>query len=107
MNTNLSFAGHFQENLLHYQKIGLQELRIIRGGRTIVSIDTTNESRAYVTLMKAINFNDEVPSLSNNIFQNHYVHVFDMTSLQDSGENIHYAELSGESIRFKKFFDQR
>ena len=31
--------------------------------------------------------------------------MFDLTSLQDAGENIHYPELSGESIRLEMFSD--
>ena len=56
--------------------------------------------------MKAVDFNEEIPALPNNLFQNHYVLVFDLTSLQDAGENIHYPKLSGESIRLEKFFDR-
>ena len=99
MNTNSAFTGHFQVNPFHYQKFGLRELRIVRGGRAIVSVDTTNDCRAYVTTMKAMNFNEEIPALPHNLFQNHYVLVFDLTSLQDAGENIHYPELSGESVK--------
>ena len=106
MNTNSLFIGHFQENPFHYQKFGLREQIIVRGGRAIVSVDTTNECRAYLTTMQAMNFNEEIPALPNNLFQNHYVLVFDLTSLQDVGENIHYPELSGESIRLEMFFDR-
>ena len=106
MNTNSAFTGHFQESPFHYQKFGLRELRIVRGGRAIVSVDTTNDCRVYVTTMKAMNFNEEIPSLPHNLFQNHYVLVFDLTSLQDAGEKIHYPELSGESIRLELFFDR-
>ena len=56
--------------------------------------------------MKAMNFNEEIPELPNNLFQNHYVLVFNLTSLQDAGENIHYPELSGEGIRLEMFFDR-
>ena len=104
MNTNSAFTGQFQENPLHYQKFGLRELRIVRGGRAIVSVDTTNDCRAYVTTMKAMNFNEEIPALSKNLFQKHDVPVFDLTSLQDAGENIQYPELSGEIIRSEMFF---
>ena len=106
MNTNSAFTGHFQENPFLYQKFGLRELRIVRGDRAIVSVDTTNDCRAYVTTMKAMNFNEEIPASSHNLFQNHYVLVFDLTSLQDAGESIHYPELSGESIRLEMFFDR-
>ena len=37
-------------------------------------------------------------------FQNHYILVFDLTSLQDAAEQLHYPELSGESLRLEMFF---
>ena len=106
MNTNSAFAGYLQENPFLYQKFGLRELKIVRGSRAIVSVDTTNDCRAYVATMKAMNYNEEIPALLNNLFQNHYVLVFDLTSLQDAGENIHYPELRAESIQLEIFFDQ-
>ena len=102
---NSAFTGHFQENFFHYQKIGLRELRIVRGGRDLVSVDTTNDCRAYVTTMKAMNFDEEFPAFPNNLFQSHYLLVFDLTSLQDAGKNFHYPELSGESMLLEMFFD--
>ena len=105
MNTNSPFTGHFQENPFLYRKFGLRELRIVRGGRAVVSIDTTNNCRAFVTTMKARNFDEEIPALPNDFFTDHYVLVFDLTSLQDAGENVHYPELSGESVRLEMFFE--
>ena len=96
MNTNLAFTGHFQKNPFHYGKFGLRELRMVRGGRAVVSIDTTTNCRPYVTTMKAMNFNEEIPALPNDFFRDLYVLVFELTSLQDAGENFHYPELSGE-----------
>ena len=56
--------------------------------------------------MKAVNFNEEIPTLAIHQFQNHYILVFDLTSLQDAGENFHQPELSCESIRLEMFFDR-
>ena len=42
MNTNSAVAGSFYENLFNYQQFHLRELRIIRGGRAIISLDTTS-----------------------------------------------------------------
>ena len=56
--------------------------------------------------MKAMNFNEEIPALPNHQFQNHNILVVDLTSIQDAGENIHYRELSGESIRLEMFCDR-
>ena len=96
MNINSAFTGHLQENPLHYQKCGLRELIIVQGGRTIESVDATKDCKAYITTMKAMNFNEEIPELRNYLFLNHY--KFDLTLLQDAGEVIHYPELRGESV---------
>ena len=31
--------------------------------------------------------------------------IFDLTSLQDADENVHYPERSGESLRLETFFE--
>ena len=104
MNTNLAVAGPFHENLFNYQQFHLRELRIIRGGRAIISLDTTSPCRPYVTTMKTMQFNEDFPALPMEGFQNHYILVFDLTSLQDAAEQLHYPELSGESLRLETFF---
>ena len=99
MKTYLAVAGSFHENFFNYHKFHLRELRIIRGGRAIVSIDTTSPCRSYVTTMKALQFNEDFPALSMEDFQNYNILVFDLTSIQDAAEHLHYPELSGESLR--------
>ena len=106
-NTNLAVAGSFHENPFNYQQFCLREFRIIRGGRAIISIDTRSPSRPYVTTMKAMQFNEDFPALPLEDFRNHYILVFDLTSLQDAAEQLHYPELSGESLRLEKFFQFR
>ena len=105
MKTNSAFTGSFDKNPFHYQKFDLREIRIIRGGQAIVSLDTREDCRAYVTTMKAMNFNEDIPALPLQVFQDHYILVFDLTSLQDAGECVHYPELTGESIRLELFFE--
>ena len=46
--------------------------------------------------MKAMNFQDDIPSIPIDDFKDHYVLVFDLTSMQDATENCHYPELVGE-----------
>ena len=54
--------------------------------------------------MKAVQFNEDFPALPMEGFQNHFILVFDLTSLQGAAEQLHYPELSGESLRLKIFF---
>ena len=104
MNTNSAVAGSCHENPFNYQQFHLRELRIIRGGRAYISLDSTSPCRPYVTTMKAMQFNEGFPALPMEDFQNHYILVFDLTSLQDASEHLHYPELSGESLRLEMFF---
>ena len=48
--------------------------------------------------MKAMNFQDDIPSIPSQDFKDHYVLVFDLTSMQDATENCHYPELVGEPL---------
>ena len=74
------------------------------GGRAIVSLDTTSRCRLYVTTLKAMQFNEVFSALPIDDFQTHYILVFDMTSLQDAAEQLHYPELIGDSLRLEMFF---
>ena len=49
--------------------------------------------------MKAMQFNEDLPALPMEDFQNHYNLTFELTSLQDAAEQLHYPELKGESLR--------
>ena len=51
--------------------------------------------------MKAMNFQDNIPSIPIDNFQDHYVLVFDLTSMQDATEHCHYPELVGEPLRLE------
>ena len=56
--------------------------------------------------MKAMNFQDDIPSIPIDDFKNHYVLVFDLTSMQDATGNCHYPELVGEPLRLDLNFTQ-
>ena len=43
--------------------------------------------------MKALNFQDDIPSIAIDNHKDHYVLVFDLNSMQDAAENFHYPEL--------------
>ena len=98
-NTNSAFAGSYTENPFWYQQFKLRQTRILRGGQPIVNFDAADNCRLYVTTMKAMNFQDDNPSMPIDNFKDHYVLVFDLTSMQDATENCQYPELVGELLR--------
>ena len=106
MNTNSAFTGSFTENPFWYQQFDLRQTRILRGGQPIVDFYTADNCRLYVTTMKAMNFQDDMPSIPIDDFKDHYVLVFDLTSMQDATENCHYPELVGEPLRLELNFTQ-
>ena len=62
MNKNSAFNGSFTENQFWYQQFDLRQIRILRGGQPIVNFDTADNCCLYVTTMKAVNFQDDLPS---------------------------------------------
>ena len=51
-----------------------------------------------------MNFQDYIPSLPIDEFKEHYLLVFDLTSMQDATEICHYPELVGEPLRLELNF---
>ena len=103
-NTNSAFTGSFTENPFWYQQSDLRRIRKLRGGQPIVDFDTADNSCLYVTTMKAMNFQDDIPSMPVDDSKDHYVLVFDLTSMQDANENCHHPELVGEPLRLELNF---
>ena len=106
MNTNSAFTGSFHESPFWYRQFGLRHIRILRGGQAIVNFDTSDNCRLYVTTMRAMNYQDDIPSIPIDNFKDHYVLVFDLTSMQDATEHCHYPELIGEPLRLELYFKE-
>ena len=104
MNTNSAFTGFYTENLFWYQQFDFRQIRKPRGGQPIVDFDAADNCRLYVTTMKAMNFQDDIPSIPIDNFKDHYVLVFVLTWMQDSTENCHYPQLVGEPLRLELSF---
>ena len=104
MNTNCAFSGSFTENPFWYQQFDLRQIRILRGGQPMVDFETADSCRLYVTTKKAMNFQDDIPSIPIDDFKDHYVLVFDLTSLQGGTAICHYLEIVGESLRLELNF---
>ena len=87
MNTKCAFTGSYTENPFWYQQIGLRQIRRLRGGQPIVEFDAADNCRLYFTTRKVMNFQDDIPTVPTDNFKDHYVLVFDLTSMQDATEN--------------------
>ena len=98
MKSNSAFTGSFAENPLWCQQFNLRDNRILRGRQPVVHNDTTDICRFYVTTMKAMNFQDDTPSIPVDKFIDQYVLMFELISMQDPTEHCHYPELIGEPL---------
>ena len=49
--------------------------------------------------MNAMIFQDDIPSIPIDIFKDHFVRVFDLTSMRDATGSCYYPELVGEPLR--------
>ena len=54
--------------------------------------------------MKAMNFQDDIPTIPIDDLKDHYVLVFDLTSMRDAIENCQYPELVREPLRLELNF---
>ena len=86
MNTNTAFNGSFNENPFQYQQLSVRQIRILSGGQPIVDFDAADNCRRYVKTMKAMNFQDGIPSIPFDAFKDYYVLVSDLISMQDATE---------------------
>ena len=98
MNTNSAFTGSYTENPFWYQQFDVRQI-ILRRGQPIVDFDAADNCRLYVTTIKAMNFQDDIPSVPIDNFEDHYVLMYDLTLMQDATETCHYPELVGEPLR--------
>ena len=84
MNTNSAITGPYTESPLWYQQIDLKQIKKLRRGQPIVDFDAADNGRLCVTTMEALNFQDAIRSIRIDNRKDHYVLVFDLTSMQDA-----------------------
>ena len=89
-----------------YWKPILTQIRILKGGQPNVIFATGDNCRPCVTTLKAMNFQDDIPSIPIDDFKDHYVLVFDLNSMHNATENCHYPELVEKPLRLELNFSQ-
>ena len=94
MNTNSAFTGLHTENPFWYQQFDLRQRRKLRGGQP----NAADKSRLNVRTSKAMNFQDDFPSIPIDNFKDHYLLVFDLTSMQDATKDCHYPKEVAEPL---------
>ena len=88
MKTKSTFTGSYTENRFWFQQFDLRQIRILRGRHPVLHFDAPDNWRLYVTTTKAMNFQDDIPSIPIDNFRYHYKLKFDSTSMQDAMENF-------------------
>ena len=93
--TNSALFGKNTENLFWYQQFDLRQISILGGCQPIVGFDAADNCHLYVITMKAMIFQDDIPSIPIDFFKDHYVLVFVLISMQNGTEIFHYPKLDG------------
>ena len=81
MNANSALTGSYTENPFWYQQFDLRQMRILRRSHPIVDFDAADNFRLDVMTMKAMNFQDDIPSFQIDNLKDHYVQMFDLASM--------------------------
>ena len=105
MKTHSAFFGSFAENPFWYQQFAFRQVRILRGGQPILDFDVADICRIKVTTMKTKNLQGDDSSVASDIFRNHYALAFDLISMQDASQKIHYPGLDGVPLRLDLSFN--
>ena len=79
MNRNSAFIRFYTENLIRFQQLDLRQIRLLKGGQTIVDFHAVDICRLYVTTTKAMNFKDDIPFFPIESFRDHFVLLFALT----------------------------
>ena len=80
MNTNSANT----ENFFWCQQLDIRQTRILEGGQPFVDFDAADDCCLYIMTIKANNFQDDSRSTPFHNFNDYYVLVFDLTSMQDT-----------------------
>ena len=103
-NSNSAFTGSFAVTPFWHQQFNFGDIRILRGGRPFVHNDTRSNCRLYVTTMKAMNFQDGLPSIPFDNFKDRHLLMFDLTSMQNATKHCDHPELIREPLRLELYF---
>ena len=89
MNKNSAFTGFFVGNQFRYQEFDLKEIKKLKSGQPISDLDAADYCRLYVTTLKAMNFQDGIPSICFDNFFDFYTR---------SNRKDFYPEQAGEPL---------
>ena len=99
VNTKSAFTASYTKNPVPSQQFHHRQIKLLRIGQPIVNFDAADTCNLYITTRKAMNIQDDIPSIPTDFFKAHHVLLFDMTSMVDAALNCHYTELVGEPLR--------
>ena len=101
MNTNSAFIGSYTENPFWYQHFDFRQIKSFWRVQPNLDFDAADNCCLYVTTMKAMNFQVDIPSVPIDNFQDSKVLVFDLTSMQNVNEICDYSAPVGEPLRLR------
>jgi hypothetical protein len=100
MNTNTAFGASNISNPFNYQKFDLRQITIYRNGTPIVGtpMDTTNDRRLYYNTLASLAFGHSSHGIPLNLYPNHYIMVFDLTSTHEASHEFIHPELTSTTV---------
>ena len=104
-----SFSGSYRTNPFHFQRLGLDTVRINREGNVVGGTPLSMNSslvRAYYTTLKALSFEHGGNGITLDTFENHFCLVFRLTADYHINDNTIRPELTaarlGLELKFKE-----
>ena len=101
---NNQFTGRWADTPLAFHKHNLKRVRILRNGVPLVEYNTVSNTQLYFKTIENLHFDQDGPLIKLSNYENHYYLVFDLTSTQQSNQEIYYPEIVGAPIRVELEF---
>ena len=84
MITTFAVTRSYIEKPFWYQQFDPKQVKKLRGAQTSADFDAVDTYCLSVTTMKAMNFEDDIPSNPCDSIKHHYLLVLDLISIQDA-----------------------
>ena len=100
LNTNEAFLGNNRQNPFHFRKFNLEQIYVYRNGLPVADspISTADDKRLYFNTISDLAHIDNGHGISLTDYPNHFIMVFDLTSIEQASRDFIHPELTQCSI---------
>ena len=100
LNTNEAFLSDNRQNPFHFRKFSLEQIYVYRNSLLVADspISTADDKRLNFNTISDLAYIDNGHGISLTDYPNHFIMVFDLTSIQQASHDFIHPEMANYSI---------